>query len=113
MTFDTAVADARSGSTVMSKASGYGDQPRPEAGSRLSARHADPNIGTFKADGKAFVSDHELKLPIHTRQIEIGYAALSFLIPEKIQFLKNQVLFLFRGVSRGDISLLERTHSGP
>ena len=44
------------------------------------------NIETFEADGKDYVPGHELRLPIHTRQIAIGYAGLSFLIPEKVHF---------------------------
>jgi signal transduction histidine kinase/ligand-binding sensor domain-containing protein len=43
-------------------------------------------IERLAADGKDFIPDHDLALPMHTRQIEFDYAGLSFLIPELVRF---------------------------
>ena len=40
----------------------------------------------FAADGRDFAPDRNLRLPMHTSQIEIDYAGLSFLIPELVRF---------------------------
>ena len=43
-------------------------------------------VERLAADGKDFTPDHNLVLPMHTRQIELDYAGLSFLIPELVRF---------------------------
>jgi signal transduction histidine kinase/ligand-binding sensor domain-containing protein len=40
----------------------------------------------FAADGHDFTPDRNLRMPMHTSQIEIDYAGLSFLIPELVRF---------------------------
>jgi len=38
------------------------------------------------ADGKVMALNHDLIMPLHTQQIEVDYAALSFLVPELVRF---------------------------
>jgi signal transduction histidine kinase len=38
------------------------------------------------ADGKEFALDHKLRLPPNTREVQIDYSGLSFLIPEQVRF---------------------------
>jgi signal transduction histidine kinase/ligand-binding sensor domain-containing protein len=38
------------------------------------------------ADGKVMALNHDLIMPLHTQQIEVDYAGLSFLVPELVRF---------------------------
>jgi signal transduction histidine kinase/ligand-binding sensor domain-containing protein len=44
------------------------------------------HIESITADHKAFMPDHDLRFPALTRQLELDYAALSFVIPQKVQY---------------------------
>ena len=44
------------------------------------------NIEMVSADGKEFALDHKLRLPPNTREVQIDYSGLSFLIPEQVRF---------------------------
>ncbi|MGB9416855.1 MAG: triple tyrosine motif-containing protein, partial [Acidobacteriaceae bacterium] len=44
------------------------------------------NIEMVSADGKELLSDHQLRLPPHTREVQIDYAGLSLRIPEQVRF---------------------------
>ena len=43
-------------------------------------------VESFAADGRELMPSNNLILPAFTRQIEIGYAGLSYLIPELVRF---------------------------
>jgi signal transduction histidine kinase len=44
------------------------------------------SIEMVSADGSVFAPDHDLQLPPHTREVQIDYTGLSFLIPEQVRF---------------------------
>jgi hypothetical protein len=43
-------------------------------------------VERFAVDGKDLLSEHDREVPVHARQIEIDYAGLSFVIPERVRF---------------------------
>lgn len=43
-------------------------------------------VELFSVDGREFMPNHDLVLPASARQIEIGYAGLSYLVPEYVHF---------------------------
>ena len=43
-------------------------------------------VERLAADGHDLLLDSKQEMPLHTRQIEIDYAALSFVIPERVRF---------------------------
>ncbi len=54
----------------------------------VASRHAPPpvRVEQISADRKIFAVDSAQVLPVRTRDIEIQYTALSFRVPQKIQF---------------------------
>lgn len=44
------------------------------------------SIETVSADGKEFALDHKLQLPPNTREVQLDYSGLSFLVPEQVRF---------------------------
>jgi signal transduction histidine kinase len=44
------------------------------------------NVEMVSADGKELIPNHKLRLPPHTREVQIDYAGLSLRIPEQVRF---------------------------
>lgn len=67
-------------------ANGYDFQMIDRKHLPLNSTSPPVSIEMVSADAKEIRPDHELRLPPHTREVQIDYTGLSFRIPEQVRF---------------------------